>query len=149
MGFFQGLLRFFGLVEVDDEKILDYPEKAEVGTEASVGEERVVDYQRAREEFFPARREPKLVIARPELTRTGRISFSLSVYTEDLREGCILLVDVSRVVSRNREEARKIVHFLSGVTEALEGKHYEVVPNLYLFTPPGVQVQGGFLPDEE
>jgi|GEM_PF-2050168 len=149
MGFFHEVLRFFGLAEVDEDKILDYPDKAKERAEAKAGEDRMLVYERAREEVSSTRREAKVVIARPQLTRTGRVSFSLSVYTEDLREGCILLVDVGRVVSRNREEARKIVHFLSGVTEALEGKHYEVAPNLYLFSPSGVQVQGGVLPEEE
>ncbi|OPX21771.1 MAG: hypothetical protein B1H03_05970 [Planctomycetales bacterium 4484_113] len=149
MSFLQGLLRFFGLVEVDEDKILDYPEKAVQESTADSSEEHLLDYRRAREEMPLMRTESKLVIARPELTRTGRVSFSLSIYTEDLKEGCVLLVDVSRVVSRNREEARKIVHFLSGVTEALDGKSYEVVPNLYLFTPSGVQVKGGILHEQE
>lgn len=141
-------MRFFGIPEYDEEKILNYPTRKDTENSAS-GE--VVEFTQKPSELkaMPPKPEAKLSIVRPELTRYGKINFSLSVYTENLKEGYILLVDVSKVVTQSREEARKIVHFLSGVTEALGGVRKEVVPNLFLFAPPGVHVHGSYEHDEK
>jgi len=148
MGIIRTILRFFGIPEYDEEKILHYPASKETEIVASP---EVVEFANKPLDTRPQahKTETKLSIVRPELTRYGRINFSLSVYTENLKEGYILLVDVSKVVTQSREEARKIIHFLSGVTEALGGVRKEVVPNLFLFAPPGVQVHGSYDRDEE
>ena len=52
-------------------------------------------------------------------------------------------------LARAREEARRIVSFLSGVAEAIKGKRREIAPNLYLFAPPHVQVKGDVARDGE
>ena len=144
MGLIDAILRFFGLAEPVAEEIIDYPEpppKAE-----KPPEDKVVDYRR---DLAPKLPEYRISVVRPELNRYGRVTFSLSVYTEDLREGSVLLVDLSRIVNQNREEARRVVSFLSGVAVAIKGKRREIAPNLYLFAPPHVHVNGDVARDGE
>lgn len=139
------ILRFFGLAEPASEEIIEYPSPEHKRQPAQ--EPQVLDYHREAPALQRAP-EVKVAVLRPELNRQGRVTYSLTVYTENLREGYILLVDISRVVNHNREEARKIISFLSGVTEAIRGRRQEVAPNIYLFTPPNVQIKGDVLRDE-
>jgi FtsZ-interacting cell division protein YlmF len=150
MSLWLAIMRFFGLAEpAGEEEIIEYPSQEQ--KRPPPADAQVLDYRR---EAQPQQHQKqpdvvKLAVLRPELNRHGRVTFSLAVYTENLREGYILLVDVSRVVNQNREEARKIVNFLSGVAEAIRGRKFEVAPNIYLFVPPNVQIKGDVLRDEE
>jgi cell division inhibitor SepF len=144
MGLFDAILRFFGLAEPANDEIIEYPEPASKAEKPP--ENKLVDYRR---DVAPKPPEYRISVVRPELNKYGRVTFSLSVYTENLREGCVLLVDLSRIVNQNREEARRIVSFLSGVAEAIKGKRREIAPNLYLFAPPHVQVKGDVARDGE
>lgn len=148
MGIIKAFLRFFGFQHYDDSAIIDY-----AGYRQPPAEQELIEYKRLDEagrslQPTTPQKEVKLSIVRPELSRHGKVTYSLSVYTESLKEGYVLLVDVSRVLTQSREEARRIVNFLSGVTEALGGTKREVVRDLYLFAPPGVSVHGGQEYDE-
>jgi len=143
MGIWVAILRFFGLVEPAEEEVIDYP--APEPKPPPEPEPQVLDYRKDALKPRPVR----IAVVRPELNRHGRVTFSLSVYTENLREGYILLVDVGKIVNQNREEARRIINFLSGVVQAINGKRREIGPNLYLFAPPSVQIKGDILRDEE
>ncbi len=141
MGIIQSFLRFFGFHPYDEEAVIDFP-----GREESARVSELLEYRPAvQTENQPIKvsKDVKISIVRPELTKLGKLNYSLSVYTESLKEGYILLVDVGKLLSQSRDEARRIIHFLTGVTEALGGTKREVVRNLYLFVPPGVNVRGG------
>ncbi|OGK11684.1 MAG: hypothetical protein A2Y63_06425 [Candidatus Riflebacteria bacterium RBG_13_59_9] len=137
MGLWLAILRFFGLAEPTAEDIIEYPVQKE--SPSASREPQLVDYRKELPTLPP---EMRIAVLRPELSRHGQVTYSLSVYTQNLREGYILLVDVGRIVNQNREEARRVVSFLSGVVEAIKGKRRVIGPNLYLFAPSNVQISG-------
>jgi FtsZ-interacting cell division protein YlmF len=146
------IMRFFGLAEpAGEEEIIEYPSQEQKRQHPST-DVQVLDYRREAQQHPPqpqARpQEPvKFAVLRPDLNRSGRSTYSLPVYTENLRDGYIMLVDVTRLVSQNRDEARKIVDFLDGAAAAIHGHKFEVANNIYLFVPPNVQVKGDILRD--
>jgi len=146
-GLWLAVLRFFGLAEPVPGGIIEYPAQEERRPVSQV-DANLLDYPREKERHTSPP-EVRIAVLRPELSRHGRVTYSLSVYTENLREGYVLLVDVGRIVNQNREEARRIVSFLSGVVEAIKGKRREIGPNLYLFAPPNVHVTGDIPREEE
>ncbi len=157
MGIVQSFLRFLGFQEHGEGMVLDYKPRYGTPAEPEVLEHpKFTDFAKTDESLSKfnslafqsnPQREIKVSIVRPELGKYGKINYSLYVYTENLKEGYLLLVDVSKLLTQSRDEARRVVNFLSGVTEALGGARKEVVRDLYLFVPPGVTLYGSHSSD--
>ena len=62
-----------------------------------------------------------------------------------LKEGCIVLLDISRLT---KEQAHRLVDFLSGVAYVLGGEMIRTNKNTIVISPSGVDISG-FAPEAE
>ena len=64
---------------------------------------------------------------------------------DKLKEGCIVLLDISRLT---KEQAHRLVDFLSGVAYVLGGEMIRTNKNTIVISPSGVDISG-FAPEAE
>ena len=64
---------------------------------------------------------------------------------DKLKEGCIVLLDISRLT---KEQAHRLVDFLSGVAYVLGGEMIRANKNTIVISPSGVDISG-FAPEAE
>ena len=64
---------------------------------------------------------------------------------DKLKEGCIILLDISRLT---KEQAHRLVDFLSGVAYVLGGEMIRTNKNTIVISPSGVDISG-FAPEAE
>ena len=97
----------------------------------------------------PARKDPEF---RP--ASTEKVSLKLlqpkshieaTKIADKLKEGCIVLLDISRLT---KEQAHRLVDFLSGVAYVLGGEMIRTNKNTIVISPSGVDISG-FAPEPE
>lgn len=98
----------------------------------------------------PARKDPEF---RPATT-ADKVSLKLlqpkshieaTKIADKLKEGCIVLLDISRLT---KEQAHRLVDFLSGVAYVLGGEMIRTNKNTIVISPSGVDISG-FAPEPE
>ena len=92
----------------------------------------------------PARKEPEFRSA----SEAEKVSLKLlqpkshieaTKIADKLKEGCIVLLDISRLT---KEQAHRLVDFLSGVAYSIDGQLKRVANNTFVITPCNVDVSG-------
>jgi hypothetical protein len=137
MSFIRGMWRLLGAGDADeesDQKIVEYPshasgngipvEAAESGMDVIVPDEAMI------------------CVTRPELDAKGNPEYSLKQYAAFLLNRRPLLLDLTELHGAAGEEGASILHYLSGVVEAVDGTVWEIHPGIYLFTPSNVALAG-------
>ncbi|MBQ3014599.1 MAG: cell division protein SepF [Clostridia bacterium] len=98
----------------------------------------------------PARKDPEF---RPA-SAADKVSLKLlqpkshieaTKIADKLKDGCIVLLDISRLT---KEQAHRLVDFLSGVAYVLGGEMIRTNKNTIVISPSGVDISG-FAPDVE
>ena len=98
----------------------------------------------------PARKEPEFRSA----SAADKVSLKLlqpkshieaTKMADKLKEGCIVLLDISRLT---KEQAHRLVDFLSGVAYVLGGEMIRTNKNTIVISPSGVDISG-FAPEPE
>ena len=98
----------------------------------------------------PARKDPEF---RPA-SAADKVSLKLlqpkshieaTKIADKLKEGCIVLLDISRLT---KEQAHRLVDFLSGVAYVLGGEMIRTNKNTIVISPSGVDISG-FAPEAE
>ena len=98
----------------------------------------------------PARKDPEF---RPA-SAADKVSLKLlqpkshieaTKIADKLKEGCIVLLDISRLT---KEQAHRLVDFLSGVAYVLGGEMIRTNKNTIVISPSGVDISG-FAPEPE
>ena len=98
----------------------------------------------------PARKEPEFRSA----SEAEKVSLKLlqpkshieaTKIADKLKEGCIVLLDISRLT---KEQAHRLVDFLSGVAYVLGGEMIRTNKNTIVISPSGVDISG-FAPEPE
>lgn len=98
----------------------------------------------------PARKEPEFRSA----SDADKVSLKLlqpkshieaTKIADKLKEGCIVLLDISRLT---KEQAHRLVDFLSGVAYVLGGEMIRTNKNTIVISPSGVDISG-FAPEPE
>jgi FtsZ-interacting cell division protein YlmF len=139
MSFLNGVMRLFGADDDYNEKeqVVDYPARrsASPQREANAQEEQGVIP-------MPASDRSTLYVARPERGTDGRPQFNLKTYADYLRSRQALVLDINALASCDEVEATRVVDFLSGVVEMVDGMVYEVTTNVFIFAPFNVRVDG-------
>ncbi len=97
----------------------------------------------------PARKDPEIHPASPEKVTLKLIQprshTEATRIADKLKEGCIVLLDISNLT---KEQALRLVDFLSGVAYVLGGEMIKTNPNTIVVSPSGVDVSG-FIAAEE
>ena len=96
----------------------------------------------------PARKDPEIHPASPEKVTLKLIQprshTEATRIADKLKEGCIVLLDISNLT---KEQALRLVDFLSGVAYVLGGEMIKTNPNTIVVSPSGVDVSG-FIAEE-
>lgn len=91
----------------------------------------------------PARKDPEIHPATPEKVTLKLIQprshTEATRIADKLKEGCIVLLDISNLT---KEQAIRLVDFLSGVAYVLGGEMIKTNPNTIVVSPSGVDVSG-------
>jgi FtsZ-interacting cell division protein YlmF len=137
MSFIRGMWRLLGANDADEEseqKIVEYPTSISDGG--------------SQPESLPARMElsmpdeSMICVTRPELDAKGQPDYSLKQYAAFLLNRQPLLLDLTEISAANADEAASVLHYLSGVVEAVDGSVWEIHSGIYLFTPSNVALAG-------
>jgi FtsZ-interacting cell division protein YlmF len=139
MGFIAGVWRMLGAVdnEVDSETIVDYPQpqhsQPPPAQESTPG---VINMP------APAGAGSTLCFGRPQLADSGQPAFSMKSFANQLLNRQALILDVNSLATQDMDEATRLVDYLSGVVEAVDGSVWEVTKNIFLFAPRNVALSG-------
>lgn len=155
MGFVTGVMRLFGVVDEDpQDNMLEYPAPVHSQPPASAASGRMQSYEpRSPYGQSVQQEEPRVInmpqperqtvfIVRPSLEESGRPSFSMKTYASYLLTRQALVLDVNELAASDLEEATRVVDYLSGVVEAVEGSVWEVSKNIFIFAPNNVALAG-------
>lgn len=138
MSFLTGVMRLFGADDDDVEKdqVVEYPARASQRTPAA---------QEAPQTSIismPETDRTTLFVVRPERDETGKPLFSVRTYSDFLRTRQALVLDINQLAAGDYEEAKRVVDFLSGAVEMLNGSVWEVTKNIFIFAPQNVRIDG-------
>ena len=96
----------------------------------------------------PARKDPEIHPVSPEKVTLKLIQprshTEATKIADKLKEGCIVLLDISNLT---KEQALRLVDFLSGVAYVLGGEMIKTNPKTIVVSPSGVDVSG-FIAEE-
>jgi FtsZ-interacting cell division protein YlmF len=137
MGFMAGVWRMLGAEEEDaDQRIVEYPQ----APSRAAGLDTMSVAQAVA--LSPAPSATTIFIVKPELDEQGEPLFSLKEYASFLLTQQALVLDVNEVAAEDESHATRIVDYLSGVAEAVNGSVFEVTSNIFIFAPQQVQLAG-------
>lgn len=156
MGFVAGVMRLFGVVDEDpQDNMLEYPAPTQSLTPASASPGRMQSYDPRSQagQYAQTAEQPRVInmpqperqtvfIVRPSLEDNGRPAFSMKTYAGYLLTRQALVLDVNELAATDLEEATRVVDYLSGVVEAVEGSVWEVSKNIFIFAPNNVALAG-------
>jgi FtsZ-interacting cell division protein YlmF len=164
MGFVAGVMRLFGVVDdySQDEQMLEYPvqhrgsveayapqpaEPSRAGLLAAMqsgkyGAQPVEAQAPPRVINMPQPDKQTVFIVRPTLDGSGKPGFSMKTYAGYLLTRQALVLDVNELAALDLDEATRVVDYLSGVVEAVEGSVWEVAKNIFIFAPNNVALAG-------
>ncbi len=119
----------------DDEPLDPPPSERDSFADARRSEER-----RNKVVNISATTQLRVVLVKPDRFETA------SEVADHLREKRTVVLNLE---STNKDVARRLLDFLSGVTYAVEGKIKKVAANTYLITPYHVEIEGDLIDELE
>ena len=125
--------------EDEDEEFEDFEEPARSSRDAFEDRRVKVDDRRNKVVNIHATTQLKVVLVKPERFENA------SEIADHLREKRTVVLNLE---STNKDIARRLIDFLSGVAYAGDGKIKKVSANTYIITPYSVDVVGGDLMEE-
>ena len=136
MSLLAGVMRLFGADDDVNEGLMDYPapETAQASGMAADAQSGIIE--------MPEPASTTLFVVRPEFDGGGQPAYSLKAYARYLLTRQALVLDINELAGDNVIEATRIVDYLSGVVEAVEGSVWEVTKNIFIFAPKGVKLAG-------
>ncbi len=140
MGFMEGVWRLLGADDHEDdgtEAIVDYQSHERAPQAAAAPEKGAAILHMPVE----ASRTTVFVV-KPQMDEQGASSFSLRTYAQHLLSHHALIVDVNEIADLDLDEATRVVDYLSGVVEAVDGSVYEISRNIFIFAPDNVELAG-------
>ena len=125
----------------DENELYVMPEDIQIPDEAENGVAALENPARKDPEFRPASAADKvsLKLLQP------KSHIEATKIADKLKEGCIVLLDISRLT---KEQAHRLVDFLSGVAYVLGGEMIRTNKNTIVISPSGVDISG-FAPEAE
>ena len=140
MRFITGVMRLFGADDVDAEReqIMDYPSRRTPPPAAMRRDEDA----RERIISMPEPDTTTVYIARPEREEAGGRLFNVKTYADYLRTRQALVLDINELARGDFAEATRVVDYLTGAVEMVDGTVWEVTKNVFIFAPHNVHVDG-------
>lgn len=125
----------------DENELYVMPEDIQIPDEAENSVSALENPARKDPEFRPASAAEKvsLKLLQP------KSHIEATKIADKLKEGCIVLLDISRLT---KEQAHRLVDFLSGVAYVLGGEMIRTNKNTIVISPSGVDISG-FAPEPE
>ena len=138
MSFLDGVLRFFGADDYDQdgEHTVEYPNpKAQHPTESPTDDNGGVI-------AMPEAEAIAICVVRPERDERGQARYSLKSYKRFLQERHALVLDLSELAKADINEAKRVVDYLAGAVDMVDGEAREITKNVFVFAPFGVRLAG-------
>ena len=138
MGFIDELKKLTHPYEDEDEEFEDFDEAPR--RDAFVEERRKVEERRGKVVNIHATTQLKVVLVKPERFENA------SEIADHLKDKRTVVLNLE---STNKDIARRLIDFLSGVAYAGEGKIKKVAANTYIITPYHVDIMGDLIDELE
>ena len=126
--------------EDEDEEFEDFEEPARSSRDAFEDRRVKVDDRRNKVVNIHATTQLKVVLVKPERFENA------SEIADHLKEKRTVVLNLE---STNKDIARRLIDFLSGVAYAGEGKIKKVAANTYIITPYHVDIEGDLIDELE
>ena len=126
--------------EDEDEELEDFEEPARSSRDAFEDRRVKVDDRRNKVVNIHATTQLKVVLVKPERFENA------SEIADHLKDKRTVVLNLE---STNKEIARRLLDFLSGVAYANEGKIKKVAANTYIITPYHVDIEGDLIDELE
>ena len=126
--------------EDEDEELEDFEEPARSSRDAFEDRRVKVDDRRNKVVNIHATTQLKVVLVKPERFENA------SEIADHLKDKRTVVINLE---STNKDVARRLVDFLSGVAYAGEGKIKKVAANTYIITPYHVDIEGDLIDELE
>jgi len=144
MGLFDDLKKWAHPYEDEDddygEEFSDMTSRGDSGAFAERSSERKAEDRRNKVVNIHATTQLKVVLVKPERFENA------SEIADHLKEKRTVVINLE---STNKEIARRLIDFLSGVAYAGEGKIKKVAANTYIITPYHVDIMGDLIDELE
>ena len=126
--------------EDEDEEFEDFEEPARSSRDAFEDRRVKVDDRRNKVVNIHATTQLKVVLVKPERFENA------SEIADHLKDKRTVVLNLE---STNKDNARRLIDFLSGVAYAGEGKIKKVAANTYIITPYHVDIEGDLIDELE
>ena len=126
--------------EDEDEELEDFEEPARSSRDAFEDRRVKVDDRRNKVVNIHATTQLKVVLVKPERFENA------SEIADHLKDKRTVVLNLE---STNKDSARRLIDFLSGVAYAGEGKIKKVAANTYIITPYHVDIEGDLIDELE
>jgi FtsZ-interacting cell division protein YlmF len=138
MSFLTGVMRLFGADDdyVERDQVVEYPARLAVRPQV------VQEQPEPAIISMPDTDRSTLFVVRPERDDSGKPLFSVKTYADFLRTRQALVLDLNELASEDYEEAKRVVDYLSGAVEMLNGTVWEVTKNIFILAPQNVRIDG-------
>jgi cell division inhibitor SepF len=138
MSFLNGVMRLFGADDdyVERDQVVEYP--------ARPAQRPMAEQEQPAPAIIsmPDTDRSTLFVVRPERDDSGKPQFSVRTYSDFLRTRQALVLDINELAAEDIEEAKRVVDYLSGAVEMLNGTVWEVTKNIFIFAPQNVRIDG-------
>jgi len=124
----------------DDDEFEDEPPRREPVFEDRRSSRERMDDRRSKVVNIHATTQLKVVLVKPERFENA------SEIADQLKDKRTVVINLE---STNKDVARRLVDFLSGVAYAIEGKIKKVAANTYIITPYHVDIEGDLIDELE
>ncbi len=124
----------------DDEEFEDEPPRKEPVFEDRRSARERMDDRRSKVVNIHATTQLKVVLVKPERFENA------SEIADQLKDKRTVVINLE---STNKDVARRLVDFLTGVAYAIEGKIKKVAANTYIITPYHVDIEGDLIDELE
>ena len=140
MSLFDELKKLTHPYEDEDEELEDFEEPARSSRDAFEDRRVKVDDRRNKVVNIHATTQLKVVLVKPERFENA------SEIADHLKDKRTVVLNLE---STNKDIARRLIDFLSGVAYAGEGKIKKVSANTYIITPYHVDIEGDLIDELE
>ena len=140
MSFIDELKKLTHPYEDEDEEFEDFEEPARSSRDAFEDRRVKVEDRRNKVVNIHATTQLKVVLVKPERFENA------SEIADHLKEKRTVVLNLE---STNKDVARRLIDFLSGVAYAGEGKIKKVAANTYIITPYSVDIMGDLIDELE
>jgi FtsZ-interacting cell division protein YlmF len=138
MSFMSGVWRFLGADDDDANtgKVVEYPtpNSAAKAEPAPGPADNIIT--------MPQPPPTTVFVVKPELDSNGKPLFSMKSYARYLLTRQALVLDINAIAADDLTKAMRLVDYMAGVAEAVEGSVYEVTKNIFVFAPRNVKLAG-------